>query len=115
MDDSLTVGKGEQCRLVLSGRGVHKLRDEPVAAQGVVLHEFHEASEPGFGGDEELLVLALLDAVVIDSAVEAERDRPLVRRGLAGAHEEGPVDAGGEKELGRVSGDGAVVPRVSFQ
>lgn len=62
-----------------------------------------------------LRVIVLVDAIVVDAALVAQRDGALARARLGLAHEEAAVDAGREQVLGRVARDGPVVPRVLLQ
>ena len=61
------------------------------------------------------VLLAELYPVVVDPALVTQGDAPLARRGLRLPHQEAPVDARGEKVLGRVPRDGPVVPGVLLQ
>lgn len=62
-----------------------------------------------------VVLLAKLYPVVVDPALIPQGDAPLARRGLRLSHQEAPVDARGEKVLGRIPRDGPVVPGVLLQ
>lgn len=62
-----------------------------------------------------LAAVVLVDAVVVDSALVAQRDAPLAGTALALAHQEAAVDARAQQVLCGVARDRSVVPRVLLE